>query len=286
MPNKLIYNDRDKTIDLLIDCLKSNKYISAVRVGGTDYDLLPYGEKMISFFETNSGYYDLDKSPEHLVRYKETTLSSIQNATMLVVGNIKFLTAFEKQDFSDTYFRYLVENCNCSLNRYCTFESFHRFGEWFSCLDGKKVLLIIPFKESIQQQYAKKELLFDFPFPELDLKILPSPMTISEVGNYPHRNILETSEELAKEIDKIDFDIALLGCGAYTSPLVQHLQSKNKSHIVLGGMLQMYFGVYGGRYDTPFFHQWINESWIRPLAEDKPWNIEVKYVSDGIGAYI
>lgn len=286
MLEKLIYNDPNKTIDDLINVFQSGQYFSIVRVGGTDYDLSVYGEKMIEPHEKFGGYYDLDRSQEHMNEYRKLTPETIRNATMLVLGNIIFLSAFEKRDFSESYFSCLTENCNAELHRYCAFESFHRFGEWFSCLAGKKILLVSPFKNSIQQQYKQKEKLFAFDYPEFSLNIVQTPVTLSAVKNYPDRNTLETATKIINEIDQVDFDIALLGCGAYTSPVVNHLQKRNKSHIVLGGMLQMYFGVYGGRYETPFFRQWINDSWIKPLASDKLWNeIEISYISDGVGAY-
>lgn len=45
------------------------------------------------------------------------------------------------------------------------------------------------------------------------------------------------------EIDKQDYDIALIGCGAYGFPLAAHIKRSGKKAIHLGGALQLLFGI-------------------------------------------
>ena len=60
----------------------------------------------------------------------------------------------------------------------------------------------------------------------------------------------EALEYMEQEIDKIDYDIVLLGCGAYGFPLAAHCKRMGKQAIHLGGVLQLLFGIKGKRWET------------------------------------
>lgn len=84
-------------------------------------------------------------------------------------------------------------------------------------------------------------------------------------------------QKYQNEIDKLgNFDIALVGTGAYSILLCDYIKRvKKKNAFHLGGGLQMMFGVYGHRWEpsfnkSPFLKDYMNEHWIRPLAEEIP----------------
>ena len=88
------------------------------------------------------------------------------------------------------------------------------------------------------------------------------------------------------EIDKVDYDICLIGAGAYGLPLAAHVKRNGKKSIHLGGALQLLFGIKGKRWENNSYgvKEWgipygaylrlINEYWVRPLEEEKPNNAE------------
>lgn len=53
------------------------------------------------------------------------------------------------------------------------------------------------------------------------------------------------------EIDKRDYDIALIGCGAYGFPLAAHIKRSGKKAVHLGGALQLLFGIKESDGPTP-----------------------------------
>lgn len=79
------------------------------------------------------------------------------------------------------------------------------------------------------------------------------------------------------EIRQKDFDIALLGCGAYGFPLAAYIKSLGKQAIHVGGPLQLYFGIRGKRWTDRNFYS--NEFWTSPSVDERPRNIE--RVEDG-----
>lgn len=163
---------------------------------------------------------------------------------------------------------------------------------WSRVLKGKKVLVVHPFKESIKTQYAKRQLLFDDPniLPSFDLITLKAVQTIA--GNKSEfKNWIEALQYMENRISEIDFDIAIIGCGAYGLPLAAHVKRMGKQAIHLAGGTQLLFGIIGNRWSeqykkkkywhyrpginididyTPLF----NEKWIYPLPEDRPFGAE------------
>jgi hypothetical protein len=66
---------------------------------------------------------------------------------------------------------------------------------------------------------------------------------------------------------EVDFDIAIVGCGAYGFPLASRLKEDGKIAIALGGLVQLLFGIKGRRWDNSDLY---NEHWVRPSARETP----------------
>ena len=80
-----------------------------------------------------------------------------------------------------------------------------------------------------------------------------------------------------KQIKKIEneFDVALCSCGGYGNPICSYIYSLNKSAIYVGGVLQMYFGIYGNRWLTErkeSMKLYMTTDWKRPSEHEKPLN--------------
>ncbi len=77
--------------------------------------------------------------------------------------------------------------------------------------------------------------------------------------------------DLKTRMDAADFDVALVGAGAFSLPLVTHARRRGKVGVHLGGTLQVLFGVYGGRWkDNKDYQHFINGSWVRPDETETP----------------
>lgn len=162
---------------------------------------------------------------------------------------------------------------------------------WTRCLKNKKVLVVHPFESTIRQQYEKRKLLFANPdiLPDFDLKILKAVQ--SAAGNKTsYESWFDALKYMQNEIDKIDFDICLLGCGAYGLPLAAYVKRIGKQAVHMGGGLQLLFGIKGKRWVEEYqsiwhyrpgvdintdYRQIFNEHWTFPLEEDVPMNAKV-----------
>jgi len=159
---------------------------------------------------------------------------------------------------------------------------------WTAELEGKKVLVVHPFDETIKRQYKIKERLFDNVLPEFELLTLKAVQSVAGEP-VPYNDWFEALKYMEDSISKINFDIALLGCGAYGLPLAAHVKRIGKSAVHLGGGLQLLFGIKGKRWESQYQKVWhyrpgqdididygrlFNEHWVYPSEDEKPKNAE------------
>lgn len=164
-------------------------------------------------------------------------------------------------------------NKNTTIGLLRSIEPWYAEEPWTRVLAGKKVLVIHPFNKTIEMQYKKRALIFSNPniLPDFELKTFKSVQTAG--GGYDNRfsSWHEAFEYMKKEVMAIDFDIAIIGCGAYGFPLAAEIKKAGKKAVHMGGATQILFGIKGKRWDNhPIISGLYNKAWVRPLEEEKP----------------
>lgn len=144
---------------------------------------------------------------------------------------------------------------------------------WTLALKGKRLLIVSSFADTIQKQLEYREKIYGIDlFPDCSFVFIKPPQTQGE--NDSRDWCIEFLEFCAKiNMIKDHFDIALCSCGGYGNPLVGFINSLGKSAIYIGGVLQMYFGVLGGRWEeerADIVKMYKNEYWTRPSEEERP----------------
>ena len=146
---------------------------------------------------------------------------------------------------------------------------------WTSLLEGKRVLVIHPFVNSIRAQYEKRVLIWrgrEDVLPQFDLLQIGVPQRPALVAPV-HKDWFAALEDLKQQMSQENFDIALIGAGAYSLPLAVHAKKLGRVGIHLGGCLQIQFGIKGRRWrHHPVISKLFNEHWIHPLPEETPAN--------------
>ena len=148
---------------------------------------------------------------------------------------------------------------------------------WMPALEGKKVLVIHPFEDTIRKQHARLDKLFANPemAPHYELRTIKAVQSIA--GNQPEgfNDWFEALDWMKREIDKADFDIAIIGCGAYGFPLAAYVKQIGKKAIHLGGATQYLYGIISSASENnPKLSNLKNEHWVRPSKEETPQGIE------------
>lgn len=155
-------------------------------------------------------------------------------------------------------------------------EPFFAAEPWTSKLEGKKVLVIHPFAKSIVSQYAKREFLFPgtniLPKFELIMQKSVQTMCFNKDDRFP--DWFGALQYMYDEAMTKDFDVALIGCGAYGFPLAAMLKRAGKIAIHLGAIVQLLFGIRGARWENDYSQRYkdmlANPAWIRPDESERP----------------
>lgn len=159
--------------------------------------------------------------------------------------------------------------------RFLLLDPFWATKPWTRALKNKKVLVIHPFSETIKSQYKKRKMLFDNEIlPDFDLKIIKAVQSSAgETTNYS--DWFEALAYMKAEIDKTDYDICLIGAGAYGFPLAAHVKRMGKKAFHVGGSLQLLFGIRGKRWEGNYNNDYnyaslINDYWVKPFQTETP----------------
>lgn len=212
------------------------------------------------FFPENTRY--TDKFAEVMIELsKEIDLLGIWNNDMEDYVCAKFATSAEFMKLRNLEPYYGID----------------KIRPWTIALKGKKVLVIHPFIESIRYQYGRRELIWGDKdiLPEFELHTIKAVQTIAGQLDDRFDTWFEALDYMIEQCKKEDFDIALVGCGAYGLPLAAEIKKMGKGAIHIGGALQILFGIKGKRWDNhSYISSLYNEYWIRPMEKERPKDIE------------
>lgn len=216
--------------------------------------------------QNNAGFFPLTN--ECLHRFSDTMIDAMGSAD---VQGIWFMA------YEDYALRNYIHTKNIIEARYI--EPWFNEEPWTAALKGKKVLVIHPFVKTIESQYENRKLIFPVHscyLPDFSNLYLVKAVQ-SAAGNKDERfrTWFEALDYMYNEAMKFDFDVALIGCGAYGYPLASMIKKAGRQAIHLGGVVQAMFGIMGKRWEVdkdPTIRNLYNEHWVRPLPEETPVN--------------
>lgn len=159
-----------------------------------------------------------------------------------------------------------------------TLEPYYFDNPWMPALEGKRVLVVHPFEDTIRKQYERYEKLFVDKrlTPQYELQTLRAVQSIA--GNKPAEfdDWFQALDWMKAEIDRRDFDIAIIGCGAYGFPLAAHVKQIGKKAVHLGGAVQYLFGIKSSAAEkNKELAAIMNEFWTSPTESETPKGAEL-----------
>lgn len=255
---------------LLKSLIEKGEPFAAIRFGGTEIGCLnnhekirvgfakTYKEKVRWAMKVRAGFYPT--SDKHLDEYCDLYEKRVGLADVLAISGLHMEDYFAK--------KYLPKATYIS-----NWAMEPLLGAWTGALKGKKVLVISAFADDIVFQYSRREKIFPNEpdiLPEFELYVLQAPMTMGDQTDYRFPSFMRSLEEIESQIRKIDFDIALIGAGAYGTLLTLFVKSLGKMAIQSGGATQTLFGIIGKRWENrPHVKNRMNEYWIHPSNKPK-----------------
>jgi len=264
--NKSILNGNEGNL-LLKNLLGKEEALMVTRIGSTELEIL-------------SAYQYNEKKYNDYLKNKINVLSGVFPPTDNTLNEFSeiFLNALSNADIIGVWFN---KNEGKIIEDYCrsvnlvelrSLEPYYWDSPWSQMLYNKTVLVIHPFIDSIEKQLKNRDNLFENKevLPNFELKTLRAVQSAGG-SNSKFSSWIEALNYMYEEIDKIDFDVAIIGAGAYGLPLAGYIKEKGKKAIHMGGSSQILFGIKGVRWDNhPFISTLYNEYWARPMSQEHP----------------
>lgn len=243
-----------------------------IKEQGPNQQLLQYIQQVTPAMKNNAGIKM--SSMESVIKYSDHYLRAFDYCEMIAgwdvqgnyIGHISHSHEYIKQKYPT---RKMVWALSLDIFHYIYSTP------WTHALRGKRVLIVSPFEKSIQEKLPIRSKIYGVDlFPECEIITICPPQTHAsqdsnefdiELENFKHR----------LDIIKDKYDIALLSCGGYANPVAAYLFECGKSAVYVGGVLQMYFGILGGRWlkERPdIVRMYLNEHWSRPKESERPKN--------------
>lgn len=220
-----------------------------------------WNETLISNMHINAGFFP-------------PTVAKIEEFCELMLRDISGIDVLGSWQSNERFVKDSLKN-SIKVSR-GKIDPFWAVKPWTHALENKKVLVIHPFVKTIENQYKKRELLFaNNLLPEFELKTIKAVQTIAGMPS-DFQDWFEALESMKKQIDETQFDICLIGAGAYGLSLAAYVKRMGKKSVHMGGSLQLLFGIRGNRWDNEKivgrvnYQSLFNEHWVRPLGEETP----------------
>ncbi len=142
---------------------------------------------------------------------------------------------------------------------------------WAKSLEGKRVLVVSGFADSILKQHPKiSEIYKGVNYPSFELSVVKAPLAAGNADALG-KTWFELLDEMKRQIASEEFDVALIAAGAFSYPLAAYVKSLGKIGIHCGGGLQLFFGIMGNRWNnSPEVLRYVNENWVRPSKAETP----------------
>lgn len=281
LENHIKYTQRetiscDEASEQIAELLKSDKPFMAGRLGFSETGVMRMYEfeikkkyaLTINTLYNWSGFFPND--PALGGRFLDTMKDAIEQ-TDIFACNRQFLEDY----FIDTY---LPEGSK-AVENFKIFEPYSLEKSWTSALAGKRVLVVSSFSKSVEHQYSRREEIYPGTdiLPEFTLLTYQSLVTLGDMADNRFETWFDALDFMKNEILAMDFDVALVSCGAYAYPLCAEIKKAGKQAVCMGGVLQILFGIMGRRWDGSRFggiehmdenlKKYYNDSWIYPLEE-------------------
>lgn len=243
---------------------------------------------LTNWLYTTSGYYDKTVPGNNFnfdIRALNKNFGEYMGHLKTAVDDCKETQFY----FHDGFIRSLYERNKIQFQQHFNINNFNllndtkfssRINKVYDEMKGKKILVISSFGKLIKEQYdSGNTLRLGLNFPDtISLDYVTFPYCFQNNG--PDNNYFETLEKVFQQVSTKDFDIAILGCGAYGHMLTHKIHKDlMKEAIYIGGCVTNLFGILSTR-EREHTDLTTNEYWITHIPEEyRPENY--KTVEDG-----
>ena len=234
--------------------------------------MITFQPQRLSILMNNAGIFP----PNIAEAWRFQSIEATQSADVLATGWYEPL----KKSEETALFRWNVKAIQIPLR---SLEPYYVASEerWTRLLSGQSVSVISSFTQTMLSQASKLDKVW--PLSE----VLPSdirwnwvqtghpPSVAQGFNEWPShvQNSLEAIQWIVSEVVRHGSRFAIIGCGGIGMPIAAKLKERGVICIVLGGSIQVLFGIKGKRWEShSIISKFWNENWVSPSEDETPGN--------------
>ena len=239
----------------------------------------PYSPRILEQIQRNAGIFP--GTDEAIDAWAEEYLKHLGSLTGLAAGWYQPLWHIEKS-ILDRYAPHAFRTPLRSLEPYYSEPAL----QWPRLLAGKKVAVVSSFTESIKKQLSSERAADIWrgeghaglltPTPPIEWSFVRSgyaPITALGHAGWPAgiKTWEDAAKYVVKEVAQSGAEMAIIGCGGLGMIIAGRLKALGISAFVLGGAIQVLFGIKGMRWERhDVISKFWNSAWVWPAEEEMP----------------
>ena len=232
----------------------------------------PLSEMKATILEKNAGVFpSVNVSIRN--KWRDASIEATQYANVLATGWYEPLKAAEAEALK-CWGTMAVQIPLRSLEPY--YVDLER--QWTRLLSGHRVAVVSSFTETARSQVPKLSAIWPNGLlpSDIDWRWVQAghPPSVAQGRNEWPLNVATWSDavnHVVVEVIRTGARFALIGCGGLSMPIAKALKDRGIIAIVLGGAIQILFGIKGKRWEThPVISKFWNDSWVWPSEDETP----------------
>lgn len=246
------------------------------RNGSTELELMidinkPY---LYHALTANAGIFPISK----IQSWQIASINASQESDILATGWYEPLIKAEQNALVKWNFRGIQVPLRSLEPYYVNPEN-----QWTHLLSGHRVAVVSSFTETMKSQICRLNKVWPNGLIPNDIEWSwiqtgHSPSVANGINEWPSsvKSWLDAVDHVVSQVMEQGVRFALIGCGGLGMPIANALKRRGVIAIVLGGAIQVLFGIKGGRWKN---HEIIsgfwNDSWVWPSQSETPGNAKV-----------
>ena len=246
------------------------------RNGSTELELMIdiNKEYLYPALKHNAGIYPIS-TEAHLIKWQKASIDATRLSDVLVTGWYKPLVESEQFALHLWKFQGIQIPLRSLEPYYVPLEE-----QWTQLLSRESVSVVSSFTETMKSQVKKLDLIWpkgvlprDIYWRWVQTGYAPDVAKGQNEWPYTVKSWSDAVDYVVSEVVSQGSRFALIGCGALGMPIAKALKERGVICIVMGGAIQILFGIKGKRWEK---HEVIskswNEHWVWPSKEETPTN--------------
>ena len=253
--------------------LEDNDGVLIGRNGSTELELMIDINKPYLYYAltANAGAFPISK----IQSWQTASINATQEADILATGWYEPLKMAEQAALVQWKFRGIQVPLRSLEPYYVTSEK-----QWTHLLSGHRVAVVSSFTETMKSQIPQLNKVWPNALVPNDIEWSwiqtgHSPSVAKGINEWPStvKSWSDAVDHVVSQVMDQGVRFALIGCGGLGMPIANALKQRGVIAIVLGGAIQVLFGIKGRRWEN---HETIssfwNDSWVYPSEDETPGN--------------